>query len=87
VPIRPLSEASTVNKVREALSAHFGAPVRLNVEVGAVTGQTAAAAQNQQTAQRLDQARAAIESDPFVQKLLTDFDGRIVPDSVKPIDP
>ncbi len=87
VPIRPLSEAGTVAKVRQALSTHFGAPVRLGVEVGAVTGPTAAAAQNQRSAQRLDQARAAIESDPFVQTLLTDFDGRILPDSVKPIDP
>ena len=87
VPIRPLSEALTVNKVREALSAYFGAPVRLAVEVGTVNGQTAAAAISQQRAERLDQARAAIESDPFVQTLLTDFDGRIVPDSVKPIDP
>ncbi len=87
VPIRPLSEASTVDKVRQALSAHFGAPARLSVEVGAVTGPTAAAVQSRQRAQRLDQARVAIESDPFVQTLLTDFDGRIVPDSVQPIDP
>jgi DNA polymerase-3 subunit gamma/tau len=87
VPIRPLSEPVTVNKVRDALSAYFGGPVRLSVEVGAVHGQTAAAALSQQESERLDQARAAIESDPFVQTLLSDFDGRIVPDSVKPIDP
>ena len=87
VPIRPLSEPLTVNKVRDALSAYFGGPVRLSVEVGEVNGQTAAAALSQQKSDRLDQARAAIESDPFVQTLLNDFDGRIVPDSVKPIDP
>jgi DNA polymerase-3 subunit gamma/tau len=87
VPIKPLAEAGTVAKVRQALSTHFGAPVRLGVEVGEVSGPTAAAAQNELRAQRLDEARAAIESDPFVQTLLTDFDGRIVPDSVKPIDP
>ena len=87
VPIRPLAEPLTVNKVRDALSAHFGAPVRLTVEVGAVGGSTAAAAASRQRAERLDQARAAIESDPFVRTLLTDFGGRIVPDSVEPIDP
>jgi len=87
VPIRPLAEPPTVNRVREALSAYFGAPVRLAVEVGPIGGATAAAAAEQDRAQRLDRARAAIEADPFVRSLLTDFGGRIVPDSVRPIDP
>ena len=86
VPIRPLAEAATVTKVREALSAHFGAPVRLSVEVGVVTGTTVAAVNTQRNAERMDQARASLESDPFVQSLLTDFGGRILPDSVKPND-
>ncbi|MEK9777158.1 MAG: DNA polymerase III subunit gamma/tau [Quisquiliibacterium sp.] len=87
VPIRPLAESGTVAKVRDALTTHFGAPVRLAVEVGNIDGQTAAAASSQQQAERLDEARAALEADPFVQTLLTDFGGRILPDSVKPIDP
>ena len=87
VPIRPLAEAATVGKVRDALSAHFGAPVRLSVEVGAVAGTTAAAVASQRNVERLDQARASLEADPFVRTLLTDFGGRILPDSVKPVDP
>jgi len=87
VPIRPLAEPLTVNKVRDALSAHFGAPVRLSVEVGTISGPTAAAVASRKRARRLDEARTAIESDPFVQTLLSDFGGRIVPDSVEPIDP
>jgi DNA polymerase-3 subunit gamma/tau len=87
VPIKPLAEPTTVNKVRDALSAWFGAPVRIAVEVGAVGDATAAAVASQQKAQRLEQARAALEADPFVQTLLTDFGGRIVPDSVRPLDP
>ena len=87
VPIRQLAESGTVGKVRDALSAHFGAPVRLTVEVGGVSGQTAAAVASRERAERLDQARASIESDPFVQTLLTDFGGTILPESVKPIDP
>jgi DNA polymerase-3 subunit gamma/tau len=87
VPIKPLAEPTTVNKVREALSAWFGAPVRIAVEVGAVGSTTAAAVASQQKSQRLEQARAALEADPFVQTLLTDFGGRIVPDSVRPLDP
>ena len=87
VPIRPLAEAAVVAKVRDALAECFGAPVRLTVEVGAVEGRTAAAVATAQRASRLEQARASLEADPFVQTLLTDFDGRIVPESVKPIDP
>ena len=86
VPIKPLAGPLTVNKVREALAAWFGAPVRLAVEVGAVAGTTAAAVSSTQKAERLGQAREAIEADPFVQTLLNDFGGRIVPESIRPVD-
>ncbi|RPH65885.1 MAG: DNA polymerase III subunit gamma/tau [Burkholderiales bacterium] len=86
VPIRPLSEPSTVNRVRAALAAHFGAPVRLEVEVGPVRGATAAAASAREHADRQAQAQAAIEADPFVRALIEDFDGSIVPGSVRPVE-
>jgi DNA polymerase-3 subunit gamma/tau len=84
VPIRPLAEPATVNRAREALGAHFGAEVRLSVEVGAVQGPTAAAHASRQRAERQAEAEAAIEADPFVQTLLKDFGGTIVPGSVRP---
>ncbi|MCD6681179.1 MAG: DNA polymerase III subunit gamma/tau [Burkholderiaceae bacterium] len=84
VPIRPLAEPGTVRRVREALAAHFGADVRLDVEVGPVRGQTAAGVSAQQRADRQAQAQAAIESDPFVRTLIDEFDGAIVPGSVRP---
>jgi DNA polymerase-3 subunit gamma/tau len=87
VPIRPLAEAATVGKVRDALSTFFGRPVRLSAEVGSVGRDTAAAAAEQKRSDRLEQARQAIESDPFVQSLLKDFDGRIVPGSISPSGP
>ncbi|MFO1301278.1 MAG: DNA polymerase III subunit gamma/tau [Burkholderiaceae bacterium] len=86
VPIRPLAEPATVNRVREALGAHFGAPVRLDVEVGRVGGGTAAAASARDRAERQAQAQASIEADPFVRTLIEDFDGAIVPGSVRPIE-
>jgi DNA polymerase-3 subunit gamma/tau len=86
VPIRPLAEPATVNRVREALGAHFGAPVRLDVEVGRVGEATAAAASARDRADRQAQARASIEADPFVRALIEDFDGAIVPGSVRPIE-
>ncbi|MCC7060226.1 MAG: DNA polymerase III subunit gamma/tau [Burkholderiaceae bacterium] len=86
VPIRALAEAATVKRVREALAAHFGTPVRLEVEVGQVEGVTAAAASARQHDERQAQAQAAIEADPFVRSLIEDFDGSIVPGSVRPVE-
>ncbi|MGD9943628.1 MAG: DNA polymerase III subunit gamma/tau [Burkholderiaceae bacterium] len=85
VPIRPMADPATVNRVREALSAHFGAPVRIEVEVGAVQGPTAAGVAAQRRAERQAQAQAALEADPFVRTLLDEFDGAIVPGSVRPL--
>jgi DNA polymerase-3 subunit gamma/tau len=87
VPIRPLAEPSTVKRVREALAAHFGQEVRLTVEVGAIEGPTAAALAGQRRAEQQAGAQAAIEADPFVQALLKDFGGTIVPGSVRPAAP
>ncbi|MCX7271986.1 MAG: DNA polymerase III subunit gamma/tau, partial [Burkholderiales bacterium] len=86
VPIRPLADSSTVGKVRDALTALFGAPVRLAVEVGPVGSATAAQAAQEQRSQRQDAARQSLERDPFVRSLIDDFDGRILPDSIRPVD-
>lgn len=84
VPIRPLAEAATVKRARDLLAAHFGRDVRLSVEVGAVAGPTAAAAAHQRRSDDQASAQAAIEADPFVQTLLNEFGGTIVPGSVRP---
>jgi DNA polymerase-3 subunit gamma/tau len=85
VPIRPLAEPATVARVRDLLSQHFGRPVRVQVEVGAVAGVTAARVAEQERGERLEAARESLESDPFVQSLLSDLGGRILPDSVVPL--
>jgi DNA polymerase-3 subunit gamma/tau len=85
VPIRPLAEPATVARVRDLLSQHFGRPVRVLVEVGTVAGVTAARVAEQQRGERLEAARESLESDPFVQSLLSDLGGRILPDSVVPL--
>jgi DNA polymerase-3 subunit gamma/tau len=85
VPIRPLAEAGTVGRVRDVLSQHFGRPIRLQVEVGAMAGVTAAQVVEQERGERLEAARESLESDPFVRSLLSDLGGRILPDSVLPV--
>jgi DNA polymerase-3 subunit gamma/tau len=74
-----------VARVRDVLSQHFGQPVRLQVEVGAVAGVTAARVVEQERGERLEAARESLQSDPFVRSLLSDLGGRILPDSVLPV--
>jgi DNA polymerase III subunit gamma/tau len=85
VPVRQFSEAAMVSKVQESLAAKLGKPVKLSVELGAVQATVQAADEAARQARFL-QARAGIESDPNVQSLLSEFDARIVPESVRPLD-
>ncbi|SOY47543.1 DNA POLYMERASE III (SUBUNITS TAU AND GAMMA) [Cupriavidus taiwanensis] len=83
IPVAALGENGVAERLQQALGDHFGAPVRVVCEVGGVTV-TAAAADAEARAERQRQAEAAIEADPFVQGLLRDFGGQIVPGSIQP---
>lgn len=87
VPIRALAEEATVRRVRAALTAHFGTPVRLDVEVGSVEGDTAAGALARARAEAQAQAERSIESDSFVRSMIDEFGGTVVAGSVRPRDP
>jgi DNA polymerase-3 subunit gamma/tau len=87
VPIKALAEPPTMNKVRDALSDWFGQPMRVSAEVGGVSGATAASVASRLQAERIEQAEASLASDPFVQTLINEFGGRIVPDSIRPAGP
>lgn len=83
IPVAALGENGVAERLQQALCDHFGEPVRVVCEVGGVTV-TAAAADAEARAERQRQAEAAIEADPFVQGLLRDFGGQIVPGSIQP---
>jgi len=83
IPVAALGENGVAERLQQALCDHFGEPVRVVCEVGGVTV-TAAAADAEARAERQRQAEAAIEADPFVQGLLREFGGQIVPGSVQP---
>lgn len=87
VPIRALAEEATVRRVRAALTAHFGTPVRLDVEVGSVEGDTAAGALARTRAEAQAQAERSIEADSFVRSMIDEFGGTVVAGSVRPRDP
>lgn len=83
-PIRAMTETSVVTKVRDALSAHFGRPIRLTLLSGEVEGPTVAGLDHALQQERLEQARGEIVRDPFVQTLMQDFGAQIVPGSIQP---
>ncbi len=87
VPIKSLlSSGGTLDKFKAALARHFGRPVAVTIEVGAVKGVTVAAARSDERAARQADAQALIDADPFVQAVVRDFGGAsIVPGSVKPV--
>ncbi|MBK8073762.1 MAG: DNA polymerase III subunit gamma/tau [Ramlibacter sp.] len=80
-----LNQAASRERLQAALAA-AGHPVTLAVEIGAVSDsparRNAAAAEARQKA-----AEAIILNDPFVQDMMRDFGAKIVPGSIKPINP
>jgi DNA polymerase-3 subunit gamma/tau len=70
-------------RLEHALSQHFGAPARVKVSVGGAADATPAAQQQRERAVRLADASAALNADPFVQALISEFDATIQPDSIQ----
>lgn len=83
VPVAAIGEANVAERLQTALNEHFGVEVRVHCEIGAVT-HTAAAVEAAARAERQREAEAEIDRDPFVQGLLREFGGQIVPGSVQP---
>ncbi len=71
-------------RLKSALEQHFGAPLRLSIQVAGAAGGSPAAIADRDKQQRQAQAIAAIEQDPFVRELVDNFDARIVGSSIKP---
>ncbi|MGO4829542.1 DNA polymerase III subunit gamma/tau C-terminal domain-containing protein, partial [Cupriavidus sp. 2KB_15] len=82
-PVAPITEAGVVERLQQTLGEHLGTEVRVQCEIGAVAD-TAAAADAQARAERQREAEATIEGDPFVQGLLREFGGHILPGSIQP---
>ena len=80
-----LNQSGTRDRLQAAIS-HHGHVVKLVVEVGTVTD-TPARRQAAAAAQRQEEAERSIRQDPFVQALVRDFGGRIVPGTLRPLTP
>ena len=82
---RHLMEKPYQDKLRAAVTEHFAEPVRLKITEGSVTGDTPAQIENRHKQEKQSLAVAAIEQDPFVRKLVENFDAKVIESSIKPL--
>ncbi len=74
----------TEGALQKALGEAAGHPVRLSIEVGAVTVETPAAREARESDERQQAAEQSIASDPHVQALRDAFGAEVEPGSVRP---
>jgi DNA polymerase-3 subunit gamma/tau len=74
-------------KLAQALSRHYGEPLRVEIATGAAHAETPAQAGERAGQQALDAARTAFADEPAVQALQQRFGATINPDSVRPRKP
>jgi DNA polymerase III subunit gamma/tau len=77
-----------VQKLTQALSQHYGEPVRLEISIGERAGVEATPARQQAQAadDRLKAAEQAIDGDPAVRAMRETFGATVHPGSVKPLN-
>jgi len=86
VPIETWRTAANLEKLGAALSEHFGKKIAVTAEIGAVT-HTASNTIMAERMQRQQRAEDTVQGDPFVQKMMREFNAIVVPGSVKPLSP
>lgn len=82
---RHLMEKPYQDKLKAAVTEHFAEPVRLSITEGSVTGDTPAQIDNREKQEKQSLAVTAIEQDPFVRKLVENFDAKVIESSIKPL--
>ena len=84
---RHLNSRSYVDRLQQALEVHTGGKIKLDISVGQGDGKTVAAVRDREQKQQQSDATQSIEGDPFVRDLIEHFDARVVPASIKPLQP
>jgi DNA polymerase-3 subunit gamma/tau len=82
---RHLTDKAYADKLRAAIEQALGRRVRMRFEVGGAAAATLAAQEKRERDATQAKTEAAFRDDPFVQDLLSRFDARIKPNSVKPV--
>ncbi|OWT69003.1 hypothetical protein CEY05_27510 [Achromobacter sp. HZ34] len=85
--VKTLVDSASKQRLQTVLCEHFGQAVRLEVEFGITGDGTAHAVAQHERAARQQAAEEAAVADPFVLALVNDFGGKIVPGSIRAIEP
>jgi DNA polymerase-3 subunit gamma/tau len=84
-PMPQLASEASIARLADALTAHFGKPVKILVEKGEVEGKTVAKVDAQIHQEKRMNAEQMIAADPFIQQLEKEFGAKVVGGSVKPL--
>ena len=84
-PMPQLASEASVARLADALTAHFGKPVKVCIEKGQVEGKTVAKVDQQIHQEKRQNAEQLIAADPFIQQLEKEFGAKVVGGSVKPL--
>ena len=80
-----LADKVYADKLKAALDHATGRKWILAFEVGSAAEASLAAQKNRALAEEKSRAEAAFRGEPFVQDVLSRFDAKIKPDSIKPL--
>jgi DNA polymerase-3 subunit gamma/tau len=84
-PMPQLASDASIGRLADALTAHFGKPVKIVIEKGEVEGKTVAKVDAQIHQEKRMNAEQMIAADPFIQQLQKEFGATVVGGSVKPL--
>ena len=84
-PMPQLASEASVGRLADALTAHFGKPVKIVIEKGEVEGKTVAKVDAQVHQEKKMNAEQLIAADPFIQQLEKEFGAKVVGGSVRPL--
>ena len=84
-PMPQLASEASIGRLADALTTHFGKPVKVVIEKGEVEGKTVAKVDAQIHQEKRQNAEQMIAQDPFIQQLQKEFGAKVVGGSVKPI--
>ena len=82
-PMPQLASEASVGRLAEALTTHFGKPVKVVIEKGEVEGKTVAKVDAQIHQEKRQNAEQMIAADPFIQQLEKEFGAKVISGSVK----
>jgi DNA polymerase-3 subunit gamma/tau len=84
-PMPQLASDASIARLADALTTHFGKPVKIVIEKGQVEGKTVAKVDAQIHQEKRMNAEQMIAADPFIQQLQKEFGATVVGGSVKPL--